>query len=92
MNKRILWKALDGREFIIDCEKLNLKDMEQVYAHIAELRELHNTGEPTFMSAAGDVPNDGSTVDINSLSPDIQEKVKETIAEASQKPDPKKMN
>lgn len=91
MKKKILWKALNGREFIIDTELLGLKTMEDVYKVIDGLRKEHNTGEPTFMTAVGDIPKK-DTIDINSLPADLQEKAKEAMKEAWEQPDPKKMN
>lgn len=92
MNKRILWKALDGREFIIDTNELGLKSMEEVYDYVAELREKYNTGKPDVMLAAGDVPKDASTVESEQLPEHLRSELDKSFKEALAKPDPKKMN
>ena len=91
MNKRILWKALDGREVIIDTNELGLKNMEEVYAYIAELRKKYNIGEPNVMTIVGQV-EDPHAIKVEQLPDHLQEQVKKSAQEAWEKPDPKKMN
>lgn len=92
MNKRILWKALNGQEFIIDTNELGLNSMEEVYEYVAELRKKHNTGEPDVMMAAGDVPKDSSAIDSSELPENVRNEMNRSMKEALAKPDPKKLN
>lgn len=93
LPERILWKAVDGREFIIEPNKLGLKSMNEVYAHIADLRKKHGYNEPTFMHAAA-APNIdvGDAIDVDELPGELREEVKKVIVEGMNKPDPKKLN
>ncbi len=91
MNKRILWKALDGREVIIDTEELGLKNMEEVYAYVAELRKKYNTGEPNVVTVVGNV-EDPNAIKVEQLPDHLQHEVHKAFQESITKPDPKKMN
>lgn len=91
-NKRIMWKASDGREFMVDTSKCDT--MEDVQAEIARMRQELGYEEPTFMSVTaapgvdvGDYPHEDDIED-----PELREKVKRTIREGMSRPDPKKMN
>lgn len=86
----VLWKAIDGREFIIEADTL-----EEVYEAIAELRKQYNIATPDCMTAAGDVdqfPDSHTAIRAEELSEDIQEALKEQFEESLAKPDPKKLN
>lgn len=47
-NKKVLWKAADGREYYVDTS--NCDTMEDVYLEIGKMRIKYNTPEPTLMS------------------------------------------
>jgi len=95
---RVLWRAHDGREFIIDTKKEGLKTNEDIMKHIAKLRKEHGYGLPTFMSVMGTNPvgkataEDVSHVDVNDLDEEMRDKVKQAFKEYIVKPDPKKLN
>ena len=95
LPKRIMWKAVDGREFIIDTEVEKLNTQEELVKHIAGLRKKYGYEEPTFMSLSGPRAHelDGAgTLDINELPEHLRQKVNEVIKEGLERPDPKKVN
>lgn len=92
LPRRVMWKASDGREFIIDTEKLNLHTQEQLLEHIAGLRKEHGYEEPTFMHLSGPQAHKLKSIDTSELPDDIRDKVNDVIKEGLNRPDPKTMN
>jgi len=93
MPARILWKAYDGREFIIEPHKLKLNSMEEVYVHINELRKKHGYEDPTFMHVVAPPELDvGKTTDTSELPDKLRAEVENVIKEGLGRPDPKKQN
>ena len=45
---KVLWKSIDGREFIIDTNKLKIETVEQLQEHISDLRKQYGYEEPKF--------------------------------------------
>lgn len=91
LPRRVLWKAADGREFIIDTKEEGLKTIEEIHEHIAKLREKHGAQQPDFMSVVAQPGYDtGAGVDFNDLPDNVKEQVAQAMADV--KPDPKKMN
>ena len=90
---RVLWKAVDGREFVIDTDKEGLKTQEDLMNHIAKLRREHGYEDPTFVQA---ITQPGvefeNAIDSRDLPEDLRKQVEEAALEALEKPDPKKMN
>ena len=95
---RILWKASDGKEFIIDTVKEGLNSQEDVLNHIDKLRKENGYDQPTFMSVEG-ASDEGQAmvtqmnpVHVDELDPELKEKVNEVIAEGINRLDPRKLN
>lgn len=92
-GKKIVWKAADGREFLVDTS--DCETMEDVQEKVSQLRREHGYEEPTFMSVQVNDP----TVDLGPYmheddikDPELREKIKAAIREGMNKPDPKKLN
>ena len=102
---KVLWKAIDGREFIIDTNALGISTVEALYVHIAELRKTHGYEEPDLlknnMISHAHINNPEleeefmkhkGTVDVKELPDDLQADMKKLSAKALSKPDPKKLD
>lgn len=90
---KILWKAVDGREFVIDTIKEGLNTQEEIMEHIAKLRKKHGYDDPTLMHAVTKPGlNWENTIDANELPDDLRKQIEESAREALERPDPKKMN
>lgn len=95
--KTVLWKAADGKEFIIDTDKEGIDTMEGLYEHIAMLREKHGYMKPHAMSV---VPLQKGTldrydfggVDTSELPDYLRKAVEDKVKEDISKPDPRKLN
>ena len=89
--RHVLWKAIDGREFIIDTLALGIKNQEQLLAHVDKLRQEIGCEKPDFVHVAGDI---GAFEGVNTddLPENERKLVVEAIANSIQKPDPKKQN
>lgn len=92
LPRRVMWKAVDGREFLIDTEELKLNTQEELLQHIAELRKKHGYEEPTFMHLSGPQAHKLDSIDTSELPDDLREKVSSVIKEGLERPDPKTMN
>ena len=89
--RRVLWKAENGREFVINTKKEGLTTMEALHEHIDGLRKKHGCKTPDFIHVASKPGyDDGSNVHFD----DLPEHLKEGVAEAisNVKPDPKTLN
>jgi hypothetical protein len=92
LPKRVMWKAVDGREFIIDTEVEKLNTQEDLINHIAGLRKKHGYEEPTFMSLSGPRAHELDSLHTDDLPEHLRQKVVDTIKEGLDRPDPKKAN
>ena len=90
--RRIMWKASDGREFIIDTLELGIHNQEQLMNYIAELRKQHGYEEPTFMHASGPEAHKLDSTHTDELPDDLRDQVLDVIKEGLNKTDPKTMN
>lgn len=84
---RILWKAINGREFIVEAD-----NMQQAKEKIEQLRKEHSIDQIDTMVAYGDVDSKGCDAIGEEFSDDIQEKLHKAAADTLSKPDPKKQN
>lgn len=99
MPKKVLWKAVDGKEFVIDTEELKLGTMQELHDHIDMLRQEYGYDKPTFLHAEAVGP--GRTladygveaVDVSALPEYLRDGVLDTIKEhKNKKYDPKNLN
>ena len=102
----VLWKAIDGREFYIDTNKLKIDTVEQLQKHISDLRKQHGYEEPKFGNGNNIITHAqvfnstlikkfekyGGTIKTEDLSDGLKENIEKAITEVLQKPDPKKVN
>lgn len=103
---KVLWKSIDGREFIIDTNKLKIETVEQLQEHISDLRKQYGYEEPKF-GAGNDIITHaqvfdqslikkfekyGGTMKTEELPEDLKKEVEKRTIEALCKPDPKNMN
>lgn len=84
---RILWKAINGREFIIEA-----KNMEEAKKEIEKLRKEHNIDNVSTMVAYGDVPKEQCDIDSEELPKEERELLHKAAATNLAKPDPVKLN
>lgn len=102
---RVLWKAIDGREFIIDTRKLGIDTVEQLQEHIAKLREENGYEQPDLLknhtvshfqpmnaSAERIIRKHKAVIDTADLPDDLRKEMEETYQEALNRPDPKTLN
>lgn len=102
---KVLWKAVDGREFVIDTNALGITTVEALYAHIAELRKQHGYEQPDLSKnnmISHAYVNDSElekelmkhkgTVDARELPEDLRNDMEKNSLEALSKPDPKKLD
>jgi len=85
VNKRILYKAINGQEFMIDTNELGLNSMEEVLDYITKLRKEHNLESPALMIASGN-----TATDFNSDMGELPESLKRVVEET--KPYNKQLN
>ncbi len=89
--RRVMWKSLDGREFLIDTHKLGIKNQEQLLAHIDKLRQEIGCAKPDFVHVMGDIAA-FKGINTNDLPENERKMVMEAFTTSLQKPDPKKQN
>lgn len=98
MPKKVLWKAADGKEFVIDTEELQLGTMQELYDHIDMLRQKYGYDKPTFSHVEA---GPGHTlaelgveaVNVSALPEELRCDVLDTIKEHKNREyDPKKLN
>jgi hypothetical protein len=102
---KVLWKAIDGREFIIDTNKLKINSIEELNNHIAELRKEHGYEQPdlnknNMVSHAfamtpeveQKLKKHKGVIDIKDLPEDLKKDLEKELIEAFNKPDPKKLD
>jgi len=96
--RKIGWKAVDGRMFIIDTAKEGISTEEQLHEHIAKLRKDNGYEKPTFMTVHATNPvyqtsaESLSNATIDDINPEHREEVQQVILEGLDKPDPKTLN
>lgn len=88
---KVLWQALDGRQFIISADS-----MEEAQKTIQDLREELNVENPDFIAIEGDTekfPELKQYTHLDSLPEDLQEEIKDAMNLSKElSPDPKDMH
>ena len=90
--RKVMWKASDGREFMIDTVELNINNREELMTHIDKLRKENGYSEPTFMHVSGPEAHVLDAIHTDELPEEVRSKVLDVIKEGLEKPDPKTMN
>ena len=103
---KVLWKAIDGKEFVIDTKKLGIETVEQLQSHITVLRKQHGYEQPDF-GGKNDIMTHAitfnskvqkkfekysGTIESENLPENLRDSVVERAIEALKKPDPKKLD
>jgi hypothetical protein len=84
---RVLWKALDGRDFIVEGET-----MDEILSKIAKMRVEYNTPTPTIQVAIGKDLDIAGGIPIEDMPVDIQERLYKEVNSSADEPDLDDMN
>lgn len=102
----VLQKAIDGREFYIDTNKLKIETVEKLQKYISDLRKQHGYEEPKFGNGNDIITHaqvfDPSlikkfekyegTIKSEDLSKELKNEIEKRTIESLEKPDPKRAN
>ena len=102
----VLFKAIDGREFLIDTNKLKIGTVDELQKYISEIRKKHGYEEPKFGNGNDIIAHAqvfdpalvrkfekyGGALKSDDMPENLKDELEKRTLEALGKPDPKKAN